>query len=147
MMGRNGTLLSKKWADGLLTYHGLFSQNFPNMFFMGLTQTGITINVPHMLQEQADHITFLVKHCLDNSVRSFDTTTQAEATWQDAIGAVSEARRPFQEACTPGYYNAEGKVDDRRSAIGSGWYLPSTHFFDMWADWRAAGKFEGLVIE
>ncbi|MDB5713842.1 MAG: Phenylacetone monooxygenase [Sphingomonadales bacterium] len=145
--GRDGTLLSEKWADGLLTYHGLFSKNFPNMFFMGLTQTGITINVPHMLQEQADHITFLVKHCLDNGFRSFETTAEAEAIWQDAIGAVSEARRPFQEACTPGYYNAEGKVDDRRSAIGSGWYMPSTHFFDMWAAWRAAGNFEGLTIE
>jgi len=147
VIGRSGAKLSEKWADGLLTYHGLFSKGFPNMFFMGLTQTGITINVPHMLQEQADHLTFVIKHCLENECRSVDATAEAEAEWQDAIGAVSEARRPFQEACTPGYYNAEGKVGDRRSAIGSGWYLPSTQFFAMWADWRAAGKFDGLVIE
>ncbi|VWX49915.1 NAD(P)/FAD-dependent oxidoreductase [Novosphingobium sp. 9U] len=147
VIGRGGVKLSDKWAEGLITYHGLFSQGFPNMFFMGLTQTGVTINVPHMLQEQADHLTFVIKHCLDNGVRIVDTTAEAEDRWQDAIAAVAEARRPFLEACTPGYYNAEGNVADRRSAIGSGWYLPSTQFFEMWEQWRASGKFEGLVLQ
>jgi hypothetical protein len=35
---------------------------------------------------------------------------------------------------------------DARSAISSGIYFPSTKFFDMWADWRAAGKFAGLTV-
>ena len=144
MIGRDGLILSEKWAEVLRTYHGLFSNGFPNMFFMGLTQTGITINVPHMLQEQADHLTFVIKHCLENNCRAVDATDEAEEAWQGAIDAVSEARRPFQESCTPGYYNAEGRVGDRRSAIGSGWYLPSTQFFSMWADWRSAGKFRRL---
>ncbi len=147
VIGRNGAKLSEKWSEGLRTYHGLFSKGFPNMFFMGLTQTGITINVPHMLQEQADHITFVIKHCLDNNLRAVEATEEAEEAWQGAINAVSEARRPFQEACTPGYFNSEGNVSDRRSAIGSGWYLPSTQFFDMWEKWRAAGDFEGLVVD
>ncbi|MDB5575552.1 MAG: Phenylacetone monooxygenase [Bradyrhizobium sp.] len=146
VIGRDGLKLSEKWTDGLRTYHGLFSRGFPNMFFMGLTQTGITINVPHMLQEQADHLTFVIKHCLQQGYRTVDATDDAEEAWQSAIDAVSEARRPFQESCTPGYYNAEGHAGDRRSAIGSGWYLPSTQFFAMWADWRAAGKFEGLDL-
>lgn len=146
VIGRDGLRLSDKWAEGLRTYHGLFSKGFPNMFFMGLTQTGITINVPHMLQEQADHISFIVRHCLDNGLTSVEATDDAEEDWQGAIDAVAEARRPFLESCTPGYYNAEGKVGDRRSAIGSGWYLPSTQFFQMWADWREKGEFEGLVL-
>ncbi len=146
VIGRDGLKLSDKWMEGLRTYHGLFSKGFPNMFFMGLTQTGPTVNVPHMLQEQADHLTFVIKHCLQNNCRTIDATDEAEEAWQGAIDAVGEARRPFQEACTPGYFNAEGHVGDRRSAIGSGWYLPSSQFFDMWADWRAAKKFEGLVV-
>ncbi|EZP79340.1 Phenylacetone monooxygenase [Novosphingobium resinovorum] len=147
VIGRDATKLSDKWSQGLITYHGLFSQGFPNMFFMGLTQTGITINVPQMLQEQADHLTFVIKHCIDNNIRTVDTTSEAEDSWQQTIGAITEARRPFLEACTPGYYNAEGNVGDRRSAIGSGWYLPSTQFFEMWSQWRSAGAFEGLVLE
>ena len=62
------------------------------------------------------------------------------------IAAVNELRRPFQEACTPGYFNAEGRAEDRRSAIGSGIYFPSTDFFRMWAAWRAQGDFAGLTV-
>jgi cyclohexanone monooxygenase len=116
------------------------------MFFMGLTQTGTTTNVPHMLQEQATHLAFIVSHALSEGVEQVETTEAAEADWQEAIAAVNEVRRPFQEACTPGYFNAEGKPEDHRSAVGSGIYFPSTTFFSNWEDWRRAGRFEGLEL-
>lgn len=147
IVGREGVRLSEKWAEGPVTFHGLFSKGFPNLFFMGVTQTAATINLPQMLQEQADHIVHLVSHCLNNSVRSVETTEAAEQAWQITIADNVASRRSFQEACTPGYYNGEGKVYDRRNAIGNGWYMPSTGFFDMWAQWRQAGKFEGLVLD
>ncbi|MCB2050380.1 MAG: NAD(P)/FAD-dependent oxidoreductase [Novosphingobium sp.] len=144
--GRNGALISEKWAQGLVTYHGLFSHGFPNIFFMGLTQTGTTISVPHMLQEQVDHLTFIILHCLQNGCKMVETTKEAEAGWQDVIAEKNELRRPFQEACTPGYFNAEGKAEDRRSAIGSGMYFPASDFFEMWENWRRDGNFAGLTI-
>jgi cation diffusion facilitator CzcD-associated flavoprotein CzcO len=146
VVGRDGVRLSERWAHGLRTYHGLFSHGFPNVLFMGLTQTGSTISVPHMLQEQADHIAFVVRHCLDEQVDSFEATVEAEDRWQDVIAGYNELRRPFQEACTPGYFNAEGKPEDRRSAIGSGIFQPSTQFFDWLEQWRRAGEFEGLTL-
>ena len=146
VIGRDGRRLSEKWDRGLVTYHGLFSHGFPNIFFMGLTQTGTTVNVPHMLREQIDHLTYIVRRCLDEGMTRVEATEAAEQDWQQQIAAVNEARRPFQEACTPGYFNAEGKAEDRRSAIGSGMYFPSTAFFRMWKEWRAAGKFEGLTV-
>jgi cation diffusion facilitator CzcD-associated flavoprotein CzcO len=144
--GRDGRLLSEKWARGLITYHGLFSHQFPNMFFMGLTQTGSTISVPHMLQEQADHIAFIANHCLDNRVDRFEATVDAEDEWQAVIAGYNKLRRPFQETCTPGYFNAEGRPEDRRSAIGSGIYQPSTQFFQWLEEWRDSGDFKGLVL-
>jgi cyclohexanone monooxygenase len=146
IVGRDGLRLSEKWALGLRTYHGLFSRGFPNIFFMGLTQTGTTISVPHMLQEQIDHLTYIIKRCLDEGLTKVEATEEAEADWQNVIAKVNEGRRPFQEACTPGYFNAEGKAEDRRSAIGSGIYFPSTKFFEMWEAWRAAGEFAGLSV-
>jgi cation diffusion facilitator CzcD-associated flavoprotein CzcO len=146
LVGRDGVRLSGRWAHGLRTYHGLFSHGFPNVLFMGLTQTGSTISVPHMLQEQADHIAFIVRRCLDEQVDSFEATVEAEDRWQDVIAGYNELRRPFQEACTPGYFNAEGKPEDRRSAIGSGIFQPSTQFFDWLEQWRQAGEFEGLTL-
>jgi len=43
-------------ANGLLTFHGLYSHDFPNVFTMGLTQTGFTTSIPHALNEQAKHL-------------------------------------------------------------------------------------------
>ena len=146
VVGRDGQLLSEKWALGLCTYHGLFSHGFPNIFFMGLTQTGTTINVPHMLQEQIDHLTYIVDRCLNEGMTTVEATEAAEAGWQEVIAGCNEMRRPYQEACTPGYFNAEGRPEDRRSAIGSGIFMPSTKFFDMLAEWRAAGDFAGLNV-
>jgi cyclohexanone monooxygenase len=146
VIGRQGEELSEKWESGIRTYHGLFSRGFPNIFFLGLTQTGTTISVPHMLQEQATHLTHVISHALRNGIETVEATEEAEAAWQTTIAAVNEARRPFQEACTPGYFNAEGKPDDHRSAIGSGIFFPSTEFFANWEAWRDAGDFEGLVL-
>ena len=146
VVGRAGQRLSEKWAEGISTYHGLFSRGFPNVFFMGLTQTGATVSVPHMLQEQADHLTWIVRQMREQGKAAVEATEDAEAGWQTVIAGMNEARRPFQESCTPGYFNAEGKPEDRRSAIGSGMYFPSTAFFRMLAEWREAGNFAGLEL-
>ena len=147
VVGREGQLLSVKWAKGLRTYQGLFSHGFPNIFFMGLTQTGTTISVPHMLQEQADHISHVIKDCAAEGITAVEATEEAETAWQEVIGQVNDARRPFQQACTPGYFNADGRPEDMRSAIGSGIYFPSTGFFRMWAEWREDGSFAGLDVQ
>lgn len=147
VIGRGGVKLSEKWAHGLVTYHGLFSHGFPNIFFLGLTQTGSTISIPHMLQEQVDQATFVINHCLQGCYTVVEAAEEAEAEWQEVIAEKNELRRPFQDACTPGYFNAEGRSEDRRSAIGSGIFSPSTEFFRMWEEWRCNGNFEGLSID
>ena len=108
--------------------------------------TGATVSVPHMLQEQADHLTWIVRQMREQCKAAVEATEDAEAGWQTVIAGMNEARRPFQESCTPGYFNAEGKPEDRRSAIGSGMYFPSTAFFRMLAEWREAGNFAGLEL-
>jgi cyclohexanone monooxygenase len=147
IVGHEGINASGKFAEGMRTYHGLFSYGFPNLFFMGLTQGGTTTNVPHMLQEQADQITYLVTRALSDGFTRIEALESAEKSWQTEIAEVNERRRPFQESCTPGYFNAEGKVgDDARSAITSGSYKPSTSFFRMWQDWRDLGDLMGLNV-
>ncbi|MBK6656939.1 MAG: NAD(P)/FAD-dependent oxidoreductase [Proteobacteria bacterium] len=146
VLGRDGRRLSEKWDKGLVTYHGLFSAGFPNLFFMGLTQTGTTINVPHMLREQIEHLTYIVRRCLDEGLTRVEATEAAEQDWQNQIEVVNAMRRPFQEACTPGYFNAEGRTEDQHNTIGSGIYFPSTAFFSMWDAWREKGDFAGLSV-
>ncbi len=108
----------------------------------------MTFSVPHCLQEQADHLTYIIRRCLTEDFTTIEATEAAEAAWQDDMSAVNKERMKFQEACTPGYFNAEGRVTagDRRSAVSSGIYFPSKKFFDILAEWRAKGDFAGLHV-
>ena len=53
--------LSQKWSEGLRTLHGLQTNGFPNCFFLGYTQTAITVSMPHALNEQAKHVTHILQ--------------------------------------------------------------------------------------
>jgi cyclohexanone monooxygenase len=146
VIGRGGLRVSEKFAQGMKTFHGLFSKDFPNLFFLGLTQGGTTTNVPHMLREQAEHVTYIVARMLAEGLTQVEATAAAEDAWQLEIAAVNVARAPFQEQCTPGYFNAEGMKGDTRSGIATGSYRPSPQFFRSWRMWRDAGDFEGLNV-
>ena len=60
VIGRNGVKMSDKFAQGYRTFHGFYSNGFPNLFIMGITQKGGTPNVPHSMRVQADHIAWVV---------------------------------------------------------------------------------------
>ena len=109
LVGRDGLRLSEKWADGLSTFHGLYTRGFPNCFTMGLTQTGFTTSIPHALNEQAKHLSYVLKHCVDHGVRTLETSAQAEADWVATIKRLAHLGKRFYAECTPGYYNQAGK--------------------------------------
>ena len=45
--GRNGLMLSEKWADGMRSLHGMHVHGFPNLFILGFSQAANQIaNVP-----------------------------------------------------------------------------------------------------
>jgi cyclohexanone monooxygenase len=43
--GRDGLSLFDYWHDGYQTFHGMTSVGFPNQFFTGFTQVGISANI------------------------------------------------------------------------------------------------------
>ena len=143
--GRDGTTLSDKWKDGAATFHGMHSRGYPNCFIVSNTQTGFTVNFPHMLAEQAQHIAYIVRHCADQGVATVEASAAAEAEWVDTIVALSERRRAWLEECTPGYYNNEGMPSPqaaRNAPYGAG----SPAFFEMLSTWRAEGGLAGLEL-
>jgi cyclohexanone monooxygenase len=44
--GRGGVALSQKWKDGVSTMFGMQTHGFPNCFIVGLSQTGVSANIP-----------------------------------------------------------------------------------------------------
>jgi len=141
--GVDGVTLTEKWADGMSSLHGMHTRGFPNCFVVGSAQAGMSANFPHMIDEQARHIAWLVRLARDEGVATIEATESAEREWTQAIVTNGERRRRFLEACTPGYYNNEGQPSDV-SARNAPFAPGPTVFIDLLRAWRDDGKLEGL---
>jgi cyclohexanone monooxygenase len=149
-VGKGGQPLSEHWADGMKTFHGFTTRGFPNYFLMGMSQNGFSVNLTHVLDDQARHIAHLITEVDKRQKRSMEPTEEAEAAWVAMIRSQAALGLAFLEACTPGYYNAEGRVGKPGAAPGLGMmgYAPGASAFNaLMENWRAQGDLEGLVLE
>ena len=143
--GRDGLSLSDYWADGMKTYHGFLSNGFPNCFHMGLTQTGLAPNFTYMLNGQAVHIAHLITQVGNRDAKSIEPTLEAEDEWVKLVTGPTFMTE-YQNTCTPGYYNGEGK-NEGHGFIETQYPDGAVPFYDMLAAWRAQGDFEGLIVK
>jgi cyclohexanone monooxygenase len=143
--GRGGVALSKKFLGGPLTFHGLHTHGFPNLFRISTVQTGTTFNYNHIATELANHIAFLVRTCLDRKIAAIEATVESEQAWADTIVTLAKPLQQFLLACTPSYLNREGKIDDaelRNFAYGD--FSGGPKYIALLAEWRRRGDLEGL---
>ena len=141
--GTDGITISEKWANGVSTFHGFFSRGFPNCFIISTAQSGFSVNFPHMLNEQSIHVAHIVKHVSENGITRLEASETAENDWVELIKANSTMNLKFLEACTPGYYNNEGRPAERAAQNGSYGRGPVA-FARLLEGWREAGDFVGL---
>ncbi len=144
--GVGGLSLTRKWAGGMASLHGMHSRGFPNCFFITQAQSGMSPNFPHMLSEQAKHVAHIVAHCRTAGVRTVEPSAEAEQAWVDTIMRTGAGRLRFLETCTPGYYNNEGRVSAallRSFPYGDG----PVAFIDLLRKWRSEGDFAGLELD
>ncbi|MGD9983462.1 MAG: flavin-containing monooxygenase [Porticoccaceae bacterium] len=148
LIGRGGQTLSAKWEKGLRTCHGLFAHGFPNLFVMGMTQTGFTASVPHALDEQAKHLSYVLKRCRDENIQAFDISQEAEDEWVEIIHRLAKRGERFYAECTPGYYNNEGhpKGGAENGFLTGQYGGGPVEFFNILEDWRNEGNMKGLQI-
>jgi cyclohexanone monooxygenase len=145
LVGRDGITLKQKWAEGPSTFHGFHTRGFPNCFIISIVQSGFSVNFPHMLDEQSRHLAYVIDYALQNGVRVMEASEEAEADWVRTILEAAVNMQSFQESCTPGYYNNEGKPGER-SALGGFYGGGSIAFIKLLEDWRAEGKLSGLEL-
>ena len=143
--GRDGVTLTERWHDGAATFHGFYSRGFPNCFIVSIVQSGFSVNFPHMLNEQAKHLAYVLRHAADHGLTRIETSREAEDAWVQTIVDLSQMNATFLEACTPGYYNNEGRPADR--SVRNGWYgAGSPAFIKLLEEWRARGDLAGLEL-
>jgi len=145
--GQSGQSLFDYWAQGMRTFHGHSSRGFPNWFFVGIGQNGLSVNMTSMFDDQARHIAYIIREAKDRGAQTVQPTAEAEAAWVAEIRRLSAANTAFLESCTPGYYNSEGKFSEAVGTLVGESYSPGANAFNaLLADWRANGDLGGLEL-
>jgi cation diffusion facilitator CzcD-associated flavoprotein CzcO len=141
--GRDGLPLDTKWKDGVSTLHGMTTRDFPNAFFLSNFQSGFALNYTHTLDEEAQHVAWMIAEALRRNLHSLEPSREAETSWVDRIVRAGNPLRDFFESCTPGYYNDEGQI--RLRSLRNSYYPGgSPEFFALIAAWRAEGTLAGM---
>jgi cyclohexanone monooxygenase len=146
IIGRGGLKLSEHWAEGLRTLHGLTAHGFPNCFFLGFTQTAITISVPQALNEQANHVAHMVREARARGAAALEPTAEAEQAYVEEVRSLARLGQRFYSECTPGYYNSEGAAGNRNGFFSDMYGAGPLKFFQVLAAWRAEGTMPGIAL-
>jgi cyclohexanone monooxygenase len=144
VVGDGGITLSEHWRDGMRSVHGMHVHGFPNMFVLGHTQGGFTVNYPHLLDEATRHASHIIGHAIDDDL-VVEATGQGEEDWLQVLTESARDFRAFQEQCTPGYYNNEGQPA-AGGFLGTSYGNGPIAFFSLLEKWRNDGTFSGLEL-
>ncbi|WP_346777590.1 NAD(P)/FAD-dependent oxidoreductase [Rhodococcus sp. HNM0563] len=106
--GRNGRTLLEAWARGPRTLHGFYTHGFPNLFHLASIQNGNSVNISHVLQDQATHIAAVIAMADKTGAKWVEPTAEAEQGWCETVAENAVDNSAFLTECTPGYYNGEG---------------------------------------
>lgn len=146
--GRDGRSLYDHWRDGYKTLHGMTSRGFPNQFFTGFTQVGISANIAANYELQGEHIAYVIAEALRRGAEVVEPTQEAQDAWCQTVRETAVDNSAFDASCTPGYYNNEGGGGGEgiRSHLGEP-YGPGFYAFgDLLAAWREKGELDGLAL-
>ena len=146
--GRDGVSLFDHWRERYQTLHGMTSRGFPNQFHTGFIQGGVSANTTAMFEQQAEHIAYIIAEAIKRGATTVEPSQDGQDAWVATIRELAFDNSAFDNSCTPGYYNNEGRGfgDATRSFLGEV-YTPGFYAFDdLLRAWRDAGDLDGLVL-
>jgi cyclohexanone monooxygenase len=147
IVGRGGRSLFDYWKDGLRTLHGFSSHGFPNWFFIGISQNGVSVNMTSMFDDQARHVAYIIREVKARGAKTVEVSEAAEAAWVKTVRELAVMNTSFADACTPGYYNNEGKFGSSPGTLNGEIYAPGANAFNaLLAEWRGKGDLAGLEL-
>jgi len=144
--GRDSLSLYDHWAKGYRTLHGILSHGFPNLFWTGFIQGGVTASTTAMFEQQASHIAYIVSQMMARGASTVEPTAEAVDQWCATVRDTAVDNTNFQRECTPGYYNNEGE-QLIRSHLGEPYWPGFYAMEDVLRGWRDSGEMEGLVLD
>ncbi|HEY0484570.1 MAG TPA: NAD(P)/FAD-dependent oxidoreductase [Kofleriaceae bacterium] len=90
--GRDGVSLKQKWANGPLTYLGLMTAGFPNLFTIsGPGSPSVLSNMMVSIEQHVDWITRCIVHLRERGIATIEPTPAEEDAWVEHVREVGEA--------------------------------------------------------
>ncbi|GME33155.1 phenylacetone monooxygenase [Neofusicoccum parvum] len=157
VIGRNGLSMDDKWAQqGAATLHGVATHDFPNFFFPGPSQAGVTANFTFALDTLASHVAAVLAEAerrVDQPEKmTVEVTKEAEEAWSMEI-MMRAGWFATVSGCTPSYINSEGEKDrpttmeeKMKGARGAPWGEGISSFVDVLKSWQEDGGLKGFEI-
>ncbi|MFH8484702.1 flavin-containing monooxygenase [Streptomyces longisporoflavus] len=82
IVGKGGTTLREKWADGPRNHLGLLSSGFPNLFtVLGPLSPSVLSNAVVAIEQHVEWITDCIAHLREGGLTEIDATADAEEEW------------------------------------------------------------------
>jgi cation diffusion facilitator CzcD-associated flavoprotein CzcO len=151
--GRNGFSMYENWKGSYQTFHGVMTHGFPNLYIIGLNQGGLNSSLTVNFEQQSRHIAYIIKTVLDRGAATVEPSKAAQDSYVKHIRDTAIDRTEWIRACTPGYFNNEGKPDvDEQGNEKYRFYLGETYgpgwnaFMSLLQNWREQGELAGLVV-
>ncbi|KAJ7256802.1 hypothetical protein B0H12DRAFT_484144 [Mycena haematopus] len=158
VFGRDGLDMDEKWIrEGADSLHGVTTNRFPNLFYPGPSQTGVTANFTYTLSLLASHVATILAEAERRVGSSDRVTVEVTKAAEDEWGGELLKRASWFAAmrgCTPSYLNKEGEASEGldmeeqlKAARGAPWGEGIVNFTEVLRAWQAEGKLRGLQIE
>ena len=82
IQGRDGATLEDKWAHGPLTYLGVSTAGYPNLFMItGPGSPSVLSNMPVSIEQHVEWISGAIEHMRSNGLEVMEADEQAEVDW------------------------------------------------------------------
>jgi cation diffusion facilitator CzcD-associated flavoprotein CzcO len=119
LTGASGRKLQETWQDGIRTYLGMMTTDFPNFFMVAGPQSpALASNVVMTIEQAVDWIADLIEHARDSGATLVEATPEGQNDWVDIT---EETVAQTLYATTDSWYrgsNVEGKPNTFMGYVG-----------------------------
>ena len=147
IVGRNGRQLSEYWAEGLRTFQGVAIDGFPNLFLVGRTQSGASLNLLFGITHQINHINYMISEVEKKGATTVEPTAEGVEDFLADFRANARNSERFWAECTPGFFNNEGNTKKKIGYFSDSYGGGARKFWAMLEAWRAEGHMVGMKVE
>jgi cyclohexanone monooxygenase len=92
IVGRNGQHLAEAWANGAVSYLGIASHGFPNLFMLTGPQSAIAFyNAPLAIEDHVDFAAEAIRYVRDGGYATIEPTATAQDQWVSYVDRIAQA--------------------------------------------------------